>query len=248
MNTLVWVVLPYACLMVFVAGHVWRWRHDQFGWTTHTSQLLESRLLRLGSPMFHLGAFGVIGGHAMGLLIPASATAWLGIPEHLYHLVAVWGGTITGIVMVAGLALLIARRFVNGRIRRKTTTMDRILYVFLTAMVVLGMTATVGKNLLGSGYDYRETIAVWFRGIFWFHPETSLMTGAPLVYQLHAIGGFLFLALWPFTRLVHVWSAPLAYLWRPYVVYRGRRGPAPSPQPAPAVVRDAAREPVSSGN
>lgn len=82
MNTLIWVVLPYACLAVFVAGHVWRWRHDQFGWTTHTSQLLENRLLRLGSPMFHLGAFGVIAGHAMGLLIPASATSALGIPEH----------------------------------------------------------------------------------------------------------------------------------------------------------------------
>ncbi|GIF15613.1 respiratory nitrate reductase subunit gamma [Actinoplanes teichomyceticus] len=248
MNTLIWVVLPYACLAVFVAGHVWRWRHDQFGWTTHTSQLLENRLLRLGSPMFHLGAFGVIAGHAMGLLIPASATSALGIPEHLYHEVAVWGGTITGVVMVAGLALLIARRFVSGRVRRVTTTMDKVLYVFLAAMVVLGMTATVGENLFGPGYDYRETIAVWFRGVFWFQPHTSLMTGAPLVYQLHAIGGFLFLALWPFTRLVHVWSAPLAYLWRPYVVYRARRGAAPAGPPAPAVVRDAGRRPVRSGH
>ncbi|WIM99097.1 respiratory nitrate reductase subunit gamma [Actinoplanes oblitus] len=248
MNTLIWVVLPYACLTVFVAGHVWRWRHDQFGWTTHTSQLLESRLLRLGSPMFHLGAFGVIGGHAMGLLIPASLTGALGIPEHLYHEVAVWGGTITGIVMVAGLVLLIARRFVSGRIRRVTTGMDKVLYAFLAAMVVLGMTATVGKNLLGSGYDYRETIAVWFRGVFWFHPRTELMTGAPLVYQLHAIGGFLFLALWPFTRLVHVWSAPLAYLWRPYVVYRARRGPVPAGPPAPAVVRDAERPTARSAH
>jgi nitrate reductase gamma subunit len=241
MNTLIWVVLPYACLAVFVAGHVWRWRHDQFGWTTHTSQLLESRLLRLGSPLFHLGAFGVIGGHAMGLLVPASVTSALGIPEHLYHAVAVWGGTVTGLVLVAGLILLIARRLVNGRIRRVTTRMDKVLYACLTAMVLLGMTATVAKNLLGDGYDYRETIAVWFRGVFWFQPHTELMTGAPLVYQLHAIGGFLFLALWPFTRLVHVWSAPLAYLWRPYVVHRARRGALPPPAPAPAEVRDAAR-------
>ncbi|MEV6348067.1 respiratory nitrate reductase subunit gamma [Actinoplanes sp. NPDC051851] len=244
MNTLIWVVLPYACLTVFVAGHVWRWRHDQFGWTTHTSQLLENRWLRLGSPLFHLGAFGVIAGHAMGLLIPASVTSALGIPEHGYHLVAVWGGAVTGFVLVVGLVLLIARRLVNGRIRRVTTTMDRVLYAFLAAMVVLGMSATIGKNLLGSGYDYRETIAVWFRGIFWFQPHTSLMTGAPLVYQLHAIGGFLFLALWPFTRLVHVWSAPLAYLRRPYVVYRRRGTPAPVPPPAPAVVRDRAFHPV----
>ncbi|GLW35678.1 respiratory nitrate reductase subunit gamma [Actinoplanes regularis] len=237
MNTLIWVVLPYACLIVFVAGHVWRWRHDQFGWTTHTSQLLESRLLRLGSPLFHLGAFGVIGGHAMGLLVPAPVTEALGVPEHVYHAVAVWGGALTGTVLVAGLVLLIARRLVSGRIRRVTTRMDKVLYAFLAAMVVLGMTATVATNLLGDGYDYRETIAVWFRGIFWFQPHTELMTGAPLVYQLHAVGGFLFLALWPFTRLVHVWSAPLAYLWRPYVVYRARRGPAPAPGPTPDAVR-----------
>ncbi|SDT80211.1 respiratory nitrate reductase subunit gamma [Actinoplanes derwentensis] len=241
MNALIWIVLPYACLAVFTAGHVWRWRHDQFGWTTHTSQLLENRLLRLGSPLFHLGAFGVIGGHAMGLLIPASWTAAVGVSEHTYHLVSVTGGTITGIMLVVGLALLIARRFVNGRIRRVTTTMDKILYAALAAMVVLGMSGTVVINLFGDGYDYRETIAVWFRGIFWFQPDPSLMSGAPLVFQLHAIGGFLFLALWPFTRLVHVWSAPLAYLWRPYVVYRGRRTPAPAPQPAPAAVRDTAQ-------
>lgn len=238
MNTLLWVVLPYLCLTVFAAGHAWRWRHDQFGWTTHTSQLLESRLLRLGSPMFHLGAFGVIGGHAIGLLIPASVTHAAGISEHAYHLVSVSAGTVTGAVMVAGLALLIARRFVNGRVRRVTTRMDRVLYLFLAVMVALGMWATIGRNLLGGGYDYRETIAVWFRGVFRLRPDTALIAGAPLVYQLHALGGFLFLALWPFTRLVHVWSAPLAYLTRPYVVYRSRRTPAPHPQPSPAAVRD----------
>jgi nitrate reductase gamma subunit len=173
----------------------------------------------------------------MGLLVPASFTEFAGISEHTYHVVSVTGGTITGVMLVVGLALLIARRFVSGRIRRVTTTMDRILYAALAVMVVLGMSGTVVINLFGEGYDYRETIAVWFRGIFWFQPDPALMTGAPLVFQLHAIGGFLFLALWPFTRLVHVWSAPLAYLWRPYVVYRARRGPAPAPQPAPAAVR-----------
>ncbi|MEV6306607.1 respiratory nitrate reductase subunit gamma [Actinoplanes sp. NPDC051861] len=222
MNTLLWIVIPYVCLAIFLVGHVWRWRHDQFGWTTHTSQLLENRLLRWGSPLFHLGAFGVIGGHALGLLVPASLTSALGVSDHVYHVVSVTGGTITGVMLVAGLALLIARRFVSGRVRRVTTRMDRVLYAALALMVVLGMSGTVAINLFGEGYDYRETIAVWFRGIFWFRPEASLMVGAPLVFQLHALGGFLFLALWPFTRLVHVWSAPLAYLWRPYVVYRRR--------------------------
>ena len=240
-NTLLWVVLPYACLAVFLAGHVWRWRHDQFGWTTRTSQLLESRLLRLGSPLFHLGAFGVIAGHAIGLFVPASLTADVGIGEGLYHRTAVWGGAVTGLMLVAGLGLLIARRVVNRRVRAATTAMDRVLYLALTAMVGLGMTATVGVNILGRGYDYRETVSLWFRGVLTLNPDSGLVTGAPLVYQLHALGGFLFLALWPFTRLVHVWSAPLAYLWRPYVVYRSRAGAVPAPRPAPATVRAAVR-------
>lgn len=238
MSTLLWIVIPYLCLAVFVGGHAWRWRHDQFGWTTHTSQLLESRILRLASPLFHLGALGVIGGHVIGLLVPASVTEAVHVSEHAYHLVAVWAGTVTGVMMVVGLVLLVVRRIVSTRVRRVTTRMDKVLYLALAAMVVLGMTATVGVNLLGPGYDYRESLAVWFRSVFYLSPRSHLMAEAPLVYQLHALGGFLLLALWPFTRLVHVWSAPIAYLWRPYVVYRARRGAVPASSPRPADVRD----------
>jgi len=74
-----WVVLPYIALTVFVVGHIWRWRTDQFGWTTRTTQLLENRWLRLGSPLFHLGVFAAIGGHVLGLLVPASWTAAVGV-------------------------------------------------------------------------------------------------------------------------------------------------------------------------
>jgi nitrate reductase gamma subunit len=220
MTVALWVVLPYIALTVFVVGHIWRWRTDQFGWTTRTTQVLENRWLRLGSPLFHLGAFLAIAGHAMGLLIP---TAWfeaVGVTERLYHLVAVGAGTIAGLMVVVGLGLLIARRAVNGRVRRTTTRMDKVMYLVFVIVVALGMAETVGVNLLGAGYDYRETVAVWFRGIFYFQPESALMTGAPLVYQLHALTAWVFLAIWPFTRLVHVWSAPIAYLWRPYIVYR----------------------------
>lgn len=237
-TTLLFGVLPYACLAVFVVGHVWRWRHDQFGWTTHTSQLLESRILRWASPLFHLGAFGVIGGHAIGLLVPKGWTEAVGISEHAYHLVAVWGGAVTGTMMAVGLVLLILRRRLTPRVFRATTVRDKVLFAALGAMVVLGMSATVGTNLLGEGYDYREDLAVWFRSVFEAGVRPELMADAPLTYQLHAVGGFLLFALWPFTRLVHVWSAPFAYLWRPYVVYRGRAGAVPAAPPAPATVRD----------
>ncbi|NUR89282.1 MAG: respiratory nitrate reductase subunit gamma [Nonomuraea sp.] len=225
MNVALWVVVPYIALTVFVVGHVWRWRVDQFGWTTRTTQVLESRLLRLGSPLFHLGAFAAIGGHVLGLLVPKSLTEAVGVDEHLYHLVSVSAGTVAGIMVVGGLGLLLARRFTSPRVRRTTTRADKVLFTVLAAVIVLGMTATVGKNLLGGGYDYRATIAVWFRGVLTFRPDPEVMAGVPLVFQLHALSAFALAAIWPFTRLVHVWSAPIAYLWRPYVVYR-RRVPA----------------------
>ncbi|MFI6737867.1 respiratory nitrate reductase subunit gamma [Nonomuraea sp. NPDC050451] len=122
----------------------------------------------------------------------------------------------------AGLALLLARRLTNPRVRRTTTRADRVLYVVLAATILLGLTATIGKNLLGGGYDYRATIAVWFRGVLTFRPDPDLMAGVPPVFQLHAMSAWVLAAIWPFSRLVHVWSAPIAYLWRPYIVYRRR--------------------------
>jgi nitrate reductase gamma subunit len=204
------MVLPYVAATIFVAGHVWRWRTDQFGWTSRTSQLLEGRLLRLGSPLFHLGVFMAIGGHVLGLLIPASWTAAIGVSEGVYHAVSVTAGTIAGTMVVAGLVLLLARRFANPRVRLVTTTMDKVLFAVLTVTITLGMAETVGVNLLGGGYNYRDTVSVWFRGIYLLHPDGQLMVHVPLVYQLHVISALLFIALWPFTRLVHVWSAPVA--------------------------------------
>ncbi|GAA5076174.1 nitrate reductase gamma subunit [Thermocatellispora tengchongensis] len=224
MNVALWVVIPYVALTIFVVGHVWRWRVDQFGWTTRTTQVLESRLLRLGSPLFHLGSFAAIAGHALGLLVPKGWTEAAGIDDHLYHLVSVGAGTAAGLMVTAGLALLLARRLTSPRVRRTTTRADKVLYAVLTVVILLGLTATVGENLLGGGYDYRATIAVWFRGVLTFRPDPDLMAGVPPIFQLHAMSAWLLAAIWPFTRLVHVWSAPIAYLWRPYIVYR-RRAP-----------------------
>ncbi|MFI5063506.1 MAG: respiratory nitrate reductase subunit gamma [Streptosporangiales bacterium] len=227
MSFALWVVVPYIALTIFAVGHIWRWRTDQFGWTSRTTQILESRLLRLGSPLFHLGVFAAIGGHALGLLVPESWTAAAGVSEHLYRLVSVTAGTIAGTMVVAGLALLLVRRLANPRIRSTTTRMDKALFAVMSVTIGLGMAETVGRNLLGGGYNYRDTVAVWFRGIFLLHPDSQLMAHAPVAYQLHVFSALVFIALWPFTRLVHVWSAPVAYLWRPYIVYRRRAARPP---------------------
>jgi nitrate reductase gamma subunit len=222
LDTALWVMLPYVSLAVFVVGHVWRYRYDQFGWTTRSSQIYESKLLRWGSPLFHIGILMALAGHVIGLVIPASWTEAVGVGEHVYHLVAVTSGTIAGTMATVGLALLVARRRSVRPVFRATTPMDKLLYVVLGTVVLLGMANTIHGNLLGGPYDYRETVAIWFRGVFWFHPQGALMAGAPFTFQAHAVVAMLLFALWPFTRLVHVLSVPVGYLARPYIVYRSR--------------------------
>lgn len=224
--TLLFVVLPYVCLAVFVVGHVWRYRTDQLGWTSRTSQVFEKKWLAWGSPLFHFGALFVILGHVGGLLVPASWTRAIGISDHAYHVVAVAGGTVAGLVLCAGIIILALRRFVvSDRMRTASTPMDKVLYVLLGLQTAVGMWQTVAINVFGEGYEYRGTISVWFRQLFVLQPDPSIMAGAPAIYGLHAVLACLFLAIWPFTRLVHVWSVPAGYLARPFVVYR-RRGAA----------------------
>ena len=219
---LLWVVLPYVALAVFVLGHVWRYRYDKFGWTTRSSQLYERRLLRIGSPLFHFGILVVLLGHIGGLVIPESWTDAAGISEDAYHLGAVVLGTIAGVATLGGLAILIYRRRTVGPVFSATTRNDKAMYVSLTLTIVLGLSATVVANIVGGGYNYRETISPWFRSIFCFQPDADLMTGTPILFRLHAISAMLLFAAWPFTRLVHMLTAPLGYLTRPYIVYRSR--------------------------
>jgi nitrate reductase gamma subunit len=224
MDVFLWVIVPYLSLTVFVVGHFWRYRYDKFGWTTRSSQLYEDRLLRLGSPMFHFGMLGVVGGHVVGLLVPQSWTDALGISHEAYHLVAVVGGLLAGVLAVVGMVILIYRRRTVGPVFSATTVMDKVMYAFLAAAIVLGMWNTIAGSILtiGGEYNYREGVSVWYRSFLAFQPQPELMAEAPVGFQLHALVAFALFALWPFTRLVHVFSAPLGYLTRPYVVYRSR--------------------------
>jgi len=216
-----WVIFPYICLTTFVVGHVWRYRYDQFGWTTRSSQLYENRLLRIGSPLFHFGILAVFLGHVMGLGVPKAWTEAVGVSEGIYHLMAVSIGAFAGFATVVGMAILIYRRRTTGPVFSATTLMDKVMYLFLATTIVLGLVNTVAANILGH-YDYREGVSVWFRGIFRFDLHPDLMAAAPLSFQLHGLVAMALFALWPFTRLVHAFSAPLGYLTRPYIVYRSR--------------------------
>ncbi len=213
-------VWPYLAVTIFVIGHIWRWREDQFGWSSRTSQLMEKRWLMIGSPMLHIGILLAVVGHAMGLLVPAWLTEALGISEHTYHTMAVVGGIAAGVLVVTGFAILMLRRFLTkARLRIVTRKADVVMYVVFAITALAGCWATL-SNAISGGYDYRSTVSVWFRSVFTLQPAVDSMMAAPLVYQIHACCAFAFVAIWPFTRLVHVWSIPLGYLLRPLIVYR----------------------------
>lgn len=228
---LAWVVLPYLAIVLLVLGLIWRYRTDQYGWTSRSSNWNESAILRWSSPMFHFGILFVGLGHVAGLVIPKTWTEALGVSEEMYHLGATLGGGLAGLVTVVGLLGLLYRRLVVKSVRLATTRMDIVTYVLLCIPIALGTAATVMHQVIpgmtGHGYDYRETISVWFRSILALSPRPELMAEVPLAFQLHIIAGMLLFCVWPFTRLVHVVSAPLGYLTRPSLVYRSRDAKEP---------------------
>lgn len=221
--TAVYVVLPYVALTIGIGGLIWRRRTDQFGWTARSTELLEGRVLRPASVVFHLGVLAAIGGHVMGILVPESWTAAVGISDRDYHVVAVIGGLSAGIAVVIGFAVLLYRRLAFPRVRVTTTNMDLLIFALLAIGIATGMAATVLN--ISDSVHYRESVAPYFRQIFIFQPDPSLMTGEGVatIFQVHVIAVWFLYAAWPFSRLVHAFTVPINYPRRSPIIYRPRK-------------------------
>ncbi len=224
MNVLLWGVLPYVVLALLVGGTLWRYRYDQFGWTTRSSQLYESRLLRIGSPLFHFGLVFVLVGHIVGLVIPKSWTEALGVSQTLYHVNALVVGGLAGVCTLLGVSILVYRRRTTGtglhgdhpqrqgdvrRARRRPSCSG--CSPPWPARAWSARSTTTGRRCpCGSApsSSSNPTSTPWPRRR---GPSTCTCWSAMLLF-----------AIWPFTRLVHAFTAPLHYLFRPYIVYRSR--------------------------
>ena len=224
LDLLLWGILPYVVLVLLIGGLIWRYRYDKFGWTTRSSELYESRLLRIGSPLFHFGLLVVIVGHGVGLLVPQSWTRTLGVSDTAYHVVALSMGLVAGFCTLAGIALW--RRRTSGPVFSATTHNDKLMYLVLVLAILtgLGMTVYFAGTEIAGGHtqDYRETVSPWFRSIWVLTPDVAAMASADGPYKLHTLVGLALFSLFPFTRLVHAFSAPVGYLFRPYIIYRTR--------------------------
>jgi nitrate reductase gamma subunit len=220
---LLWIILPYVAIATFLVGHWWRYRVDQFGWTSHSTQIFEHKILGWAGPAFHYGALAAVGGHVIGLLIPKSFTEAVGMSESTYRWFSAIAWAVAGAVCVVGFVGLVYRRITNVRVRRTTSRTDLLVYTLLVVLIGLGCWMTYAHNLLTkSPEDYRETMSLWWRSLFILQPNVDAAQGANTVYQIHAIIAWAFWAVFPFSRLVHAWSIPLQYLGRPYILYRRR--------------------------
>lgn len=226
MDVVLWGIVPYLVFIVFVGGMIWRYRFDQFGWTSRSSQMYESKLLKIGSPLFHYAILAVFMGHVVGLMIPKAFTDWVGITQGMYHTGAYVVGGLAGVALFVGLAILIYRRRSNKAVFRATTVNDKVMFLVLALVIVVGLLATFTGDTTPSGaeHNYRETVSVWFRSLFIFQPDIAAMAASTWQFRLHVLVGMFLIALVPFTRLIHAFTVPLHYLFRPYLVYRSRGG------------------------
>ncbi|WP_017381405.1 respiratory nitrate reductase subunit gamma [Paenisporosarcina sp. TG-14] len=219
-NQFLWVIFPYTCMAIFIFGHIYRYRTDQFHWTAKSSEFIEKKQLMIGSILFHLGIIPVILGHVSGLGIPKSWMHAVGVNDHLYHIGAIYVGGFFGFMTLLGMIILTFRRFTIRSVRMLSSASDLVVNSLLLFIVVMGMYATLVTNVVQPEFDYRSSISVWFRDLFFLRPDPALMSGVPMSFKIHVLAGFAIFALWPFTRLVHVWSVPLIYVGRSYILYR----------------------------
>ncbi len=223
-------VYPYICLAVFWLGSLVRYDRDPYTWKSDSSQLLRARELRWGSNLFHVGVLFIFFGHFVGLLTPHWAYAWLVTPGQKQLLAMVTGG-IAGALALAGLSILFHRRVVDSRIRSNTRSADIIVLVLLWLQLALGLISIAfSRQHLDGSLMLR--LSLWAQRIVTFRSGAAeAIVDAPWVFKAHLILGMTIFLVFPFTRLVHIWSGfgSVAYLFRPYQIVRTRRKVADIP-------------------
>lgn len=217
-----WVVVPYISLTVMIVGLLFRFAYRQVSWTAPSTELFEKKWLRIGSPLFHYGIVFAFIGHIMGVLIPRGVYEAMGVTDELYHFFAIAGGGVAGLMVVAGLVILLIRKLANRRLRAQSSFADYFTVILVLVVSVLGTYMTIVYNTTVVAYEYRTTIGPWFRSLLAFQPDYQLMRDVPPLFQIHVIAAFLLFAAIPFTMLVHMFSFPARYPFRAPQQYRSR--------------------------
>lgn len=229
MNQVLFIAVPYLALALAVGGGIWRYRTSRFSWSSLSSQLLEQRRLFWGSVPWHYAIIAILLAHLLAGVSP-SAWAWVvGGPWRLAILE--WLGLSLALLAIVGIVLLFVRRIGSASMPRlQTSGMDWVLLVLLALQVTTG--AGTALFLRWGSLWYLHTAVPWFWSLPGLDPRIEAIIPLPALVKLHFVNGFVLIGLFPFTRLVHLVSVPLGYLWRPYQVVvwaKARRAGRPAP-------------------
>lgn len=217
-------IYPYIALSIFLLGSLVRFEREQYSWKSDSSQVLYAGELRKGNILFHVGIIGLFFGHLVGLLTPVAFWDWLGVSHSAKQMFAMAAGGIMGLVCLSGLVILLRRRLTNPRIRAVTSTGDKLLLLWILATLLLGIISI----FVSAGHlDGHEMVRLmtWCQYILTFNGEAAAqIVGVSPIFKLHMFMGMTLFILFPFTRLVHVWSgfASVVYLGRAWQLVRQR--------------------------
>lgn len=223
LNTLAFGIYPYIALAVLILGSIIRYDREPYTWRSGSSQLLRRRQLIWGSVLFHLGVLVVFFGHLIGLLTPIEVFDAIGITHGAKQILAIVAGGIAGLAALIGATMLIHRRLFDARIRATSTFGDHAVIILLWVQLALGL-ATIPLSMGHLDGSEMLKFMAWAQGIFTFNAGAAdLVAGAHPIFKLHLLLGLTIFLIFPFTRLVHMFSAPVRYIWRPgYQIVRTR--------------------------
>jgi nitrate reductase gamma subunit len=224
LHHLLFGIYPYIALAVLAVGSVIRYDREPYSWRAGSSQLLRRKQLIAGSVLFHVGVLVIFFGHLVGLLTPIALFDALGISHGAKQLLAIVAGGVAGVMAIVGATLLIHRRFFDARVRAASALSDNLIILLLWLQLALGL-ATIPVS--AGHLDGHEMVKFmdWAQGIFTFrNGAADLIRDVAPVFKAHLFLGLTILLIFPFTRLVHMLSAPVRYIWRPgYQIVRSRK-------------------------
>lgn len=223
-NQFLFGIYPYIALAIFLLGSLIRFDREQYTWRSESTQVLHTGRLRLGSILFHIGIIGLLGGHAVGLLTPVWVWDTLGVTHGAKQIFAMAAGGVMGTLCLVGILMLLARRAGNARLRTATSFKDKIVLLWILATLLLGLSSIFVSAGHLDGH-VMVLLMTWAQHIVTFRGDAAgFILEAPLVFKLHLFMGMSLFVIFPFTRLVHIWSGfgAVTYLGRAFQLVRPR--------------------------
>ncbi len=216
---------PYLAGTIFLLGSWIRFDREQYTWKADSSQLLSNKGMRLASNLFHVGIIGIFFGHAAGMLLPHSWFLAMGVSDVAHQYIAIVAGGIFGAMCLTGALLLFMRRITNPRVKATSRTRDTLIIGWLAVTVTLGLSTILVSFGHANHGDVSSMIALseYVKSIATLSVDPSLIKDVSPIFKTHMLFGMTVFLIFPFTRLVHVWSVPITYLGRAYQIVRVKR-------------------------